>query len=410
MKYFDGHVRQGFLSILISRTMLFIVSGLLGVFVPLFIYQLFDNSVEVAVLFYGAVSLAFVLFLAFGVRFVDKIGFRRSLQVSAFIGAAYYLLFYFADKGAIEPTVFVVTAIIMLTLFRTAYWVPFHTEFTLLSDAKNRGRQVSVFRAMSLFMGIFLPFISAYLIDNIGFDFVFMIAVFLFLASSIPYRFMPVIPETYSWGYIQTWREFVHHGNTKVAISFFAQGAESTIALFLWPIFLYELFDGNLLDVGLVTTFIIAASVVLQLIVGCIMDMRSKKDDLLKWGGFFYAIGWVLKIFVLTTFHVFVAGVYHSVTQIFAFTSRGAISYDLLGDQNDYVDEFSVLREMYVNTGRFVAALLVVVFAATVDIKWLFIIGAVASLVFHFLTDRDLDLRTCKKNYKKKSTKSKKKK
>lgn len=396
VKYFDGKVNAGFTAILVSRSMLFIVNGLLAIFAPLFVYKLFGESVQLAILFYGIASLLYVLFLSFGVRFVDKIGFRRSLQVSAFLGAIYYLTYYLAEKEVLGVMVFAVSALVMLTIFRTFYWVPFHTEFTLMSDKKNRGRQVSIFRASALFMGIFLPFVSAYLIEQVGFGFVFAIAIGLFIASSIPYRFMPVIPETYSWGYLQTWKEFAHHGKTRVAASFVAQGAENIIALFLWPIFLYEIFNGNLMSVGGVSTLIIAVSVVLQLFVGKHIDKFGKSDKVLEWGGYLYAVGWIVKIFVLTTFHVFVVGVYHSLSQIFAFTSVNKISYDLLEEQEEYVDEYTVLREMYVNLGRFLSALIVVALSYYFELKWLFIVAAVATLIFHLISDRDLDLKSCK--------------
>ena len=204
---------------------------------------------------------------------------------------------------------------------------------------------------------------------------------------------MPKTSNKYSWSFKQTWKEFFYHKNSKMALSFMAQGGENIIGLYLWPIFLYQLFDGDLLDVGAVSTLIVAGTVVLQLVIGKFIDKFGKSDGILRMGSALYSLGWIFKVFVITAFEVFIAGVYHSISKIFTSTPLQSINYDISSEQDEYIDEYNVIREMYVNAGRFTVALVVVALSLIVSIKWLFIIGAILSLIFHLISEKDLNFK-----------------
>lgn len=145
----------------------------------------------------------------------------------------------------------------------------------------------------------------------------------------------------------------------------------------------------------MVSTLIVAGSVVLQLAIGSTIDRLHQADATLKWGSVLYALGWIVKIFVATAFQVFVVGVYHTVSKILTETPVHTLFYDMSASNGDYVDEFTVLREMYVNFGRFLGGALAAVLSLFVAVPWLFVIGAIAALTFHFVSDRDFALRRC---------------
>jgi len=395
MHYLDKAMSKGFLAILVSRLLLFVVGGLLGIFTPIFIYQLLGDNLPLTLAYFGVASLIFWVIMPYGARLVDSIGFKSALIISAFIGALYHYMFYVSDVGGVSIPVFIVSTLLLLTVYRTTYWVPFHTEFAKFSDHQNRGRQVSLFIAASMLIGIFLPTVSAILIENFGFDFVFIIGVGVMILSAVPYFYMPKLSETYSWSVRQTWKEFSCRAKSRVAIAFMAEGAENMIALYLWPIFLYQFFEGDLFDIGAVSTLIIAVSVVLQLVVGRTIDRLNKADTSLKWGSMLYALGWIIKIFVATAFQVFVVGVYHTISKIFTETPVQSMFYDMTSANDEYVDEYTVLREMFVNAGRFGGAVIAIGLSFFVSVPWLFLIGAAAALTFHFVSDRDFDLKRC---------------
>ena len=86
------------------------------------------------------------------------------------------------------------------------------------------------------------------------------------------------------------------------------------------------------------------------------------------------------KIFVLSTVHVFVVGLYHNIAKIFTQTPFSAILYDMSAEQGKYVDEFTVLREMAGHSGRALGLLAVSLLSFYVPLAWTFVIAALASL------------------------------
>jgi len=72
-KYFDGEVSASFVSLLTGRMFMFIASGLLGLFLPIFLYELFGNQYLWVFAFYGLASLLYVLTIPIGVKFFTKV-------------------------------------------------------------------------------------------------------------------------------------------------------------------------------------------------------------------------------------------------------------------------------------------------------------------------------------------------
>lgn len=89
-------------------------------------------------------------------------------------------------------------------------------------------------------------------------------------------------------------------------LSYAADGAQNIVGIAFWPLFIWLVLDQNYSAVGIVSSIIILASVVLRLVVGDYTDKIDKRK-LLKIGSYLYALGWVFKIFVATGFHVFIA-------------------------------------------------------------------------------------------------------
>lgn len=398
-KYFDGETHKGFYAFLSSRLLLRVVSGLLGVFGQIFIYKIAGESIVGVLWFVALGSLFLLILLPVGMKVVNKVGFIKALQWSSIIAALYHLFYFLTDAFSIPFVWFVIGAALLLTVYKILYWIPFHTEFFKLSDSKNRGRQVSFFEAASLLMSIFLPAVAAYLISRYGYPVVFIIAVIVMILSVFPYRKLKGMDndDSFTWGYKETWRMLHKERNTKMAFSFYAVGIESVINLFIWPIFLYQIFNGNLLDVGIVSTLIIGATVLLQLLAGKYVDAFHQGGRVLKVGSIMYSLGWFAKIFIVTAVDVFIAGAYHAFSRIATLTPMGSMHYDLSSQQEEYIDEYNVLREMYISIGRIIAVIIAVTLLSFVGIKWLFVIGALASLAFNFTSSEDMLLKEKRK-------------
>lgn len=388
--YFDGPVSGGFVSLYSSRLIVSIAVGLLGIFFPIFLYNLFGQNFQFVVLYYGIGFLLYLITLPIGTMILDDVGFRSALRASVFAGALLYTLYYFIEVDTLYYMI--PLALLLTTLYRLLYWVPYHVNFTKFTSKRNRGRQVSAVLATQVTLKVLMPVVAGVIITLYGFDVLFIIGIIVYLASGIPYLTIPRTRETYSWGYLETWKHFIKHIKHKATLAFIAAGAETMVGIVVWPIFIFELLNGNYFQVGLLSTFIVGVTVVVQLMSGKYLDKKAKKESMLAWGSMLYSIGWIVKIFIITAFEIFFIGVYHSMTAIMARTPFDALTYEMAADEGQYIDEFTVIKEMALQVGRVIMTLLVLVISFYGEIQWVFLFAAIASLGFHFLRSRDLTI------------------
>ena len=382
-KYFDVPLSHGFVSLYISKTIVLIATALLGLFLPIFLYELFDKSFQAVMIYYGAGYFLYGLLVTIGARFLNKYGFRRALRTSVILGVLFYLIFYFLNKdnlGYLIPL-----SVFILIFYRLCYWLPYHIDFAKFSDKKNRGRQVSIFFATRWMFGIFIPLISGFIIMRFGFDVLFIIAIILYLVSGIPYLTIPRTREKFSWSWLETWQQFFSKQRRRIVLAYAADGAEGIVGLIVWPIFIYQILAGDYFQIGAIATLILLVTVVLQLILGKYLDLKIAKKKVLGWGSFFYSFGWLIKIFIATAFQIFIVGVYHNIAYILWRTPFDVLTYEIAADQGHYVDEFTVIHEMAISIGRALMTIFVIIIFFYFSIQWTFILAALAAIIFNLL-------------------------
>jgi len=376
--YFDGRVSHGFVSLYTGKTIIMVASGLLGLFMPIFIYNLFGKNFQYTALYFAIGYFLYAIAVTMGAKSLNRFGFRRSLRISILLGIFYYLIFYFIKD---DNLIYLIPlAVIVLLFFRLSYWLPYHVDFAKFTSKKNRGRQVAAIQTTRTIMGIFLPILAGFIIMQFGFKVLFIMAMVLYLVSGIPYLTIPRTREKFSWTFLETWQKFFSKKYRKTALAFMADGAEKTVAVVIWPIFIYQLLQGDYLKVGAISTFIIGVTVILQLILGKSIDKKLKKEKVLKFGSIFYALGWVIKIFITTAFHIFAVGIYHNFMRIFTKMPFDTLTYEAAADQEHYVDEFTVLHEIAVNIGKTSILILIIFGLMFFAIQWVFLLAAIASI------------------------------
>ena len=388
-RYFDAPLSKSLVRLYMGKTMAMTGTALLGLFLPIFLYNLFDEDFKLVIIYYGLASLFYGLTVIFGVQFLNKIGFRKGLQISVFLGALFYAIFYFTDKS--NYLYLIPFSLFILVIYRLFYWVPYHTNFAKFSDHKDRGRQVSMFHATRLVLGIFIPVMAGLIIVRFGFNVLFVMTIFLYLGSGIPYSALEPTREKFSWSFKETWKHFLSKRRRKITLAYAAHGAEQIIKVVVWPVFIYQILRGNYFAVGAVSTLIIGVSVLVQLILGKEIDLKISKKKVLKWGSFFYTAGWIMKVFLTSAYHIFLVGVYHNISAIFVQTSFDSLNYEIAADEGHYVDEFTVLREMAINLGRSLMAGFVIIVFLFFGIQWIFILAALSVIFFNLLGKRAIE-------------------
>ncbi len=383
--YFKHKFKEGFLNLYGAKVILMIASGFLGLFTPLFLFELFDNDIRWVVAFFGFVSLLYAFTVSFGAMFLNRFGFRNALRLSLLLGASWYAGLYFLNK---ENLFFLIPAlVVVLLLFRLFHWIPYIVDFAKFSSGEDRAKQLSVFGMTRDLLSGLLPILSGFIILKYGFSVVFAIGIFLYLLAGLFFIKIPKTKEKFDWGYRQSWQELLSKKNRSNFYAYMADGAEGVVGFIVWPIFMFQLLDGNYLEVGYISALIVVVTMILRFVLGDRLDKGddSEKKKLLGFGTFLYSLGWIVKIFVLTSFHIFIVGVYHNVVRIFARTSFDTMFFDMVANKKHYVDEFTVLHEMAVHLGKVLATVAIIITASFLSLQWTFVLGAIASMVMNML-------------------------
>lgn len=376
--------RRGFLGLYFGRVVMAISSGLLGIFLPIFLYNIFDGNVSLVMGYYALACLGYLLLLAFGAQFLNRFGFRRALISASFAAVAINIAYYYTTRENLW--LLLSCSLASVILFRLLFWIPYHTDFAIFTHTGKRGGEVGLMLSTITLVGVAGPMIAGYLVHLYSMQILFFIAIVTYAVGVIPLSQVPRTNEKFSWTYARAWRELFKHKNRAVVWGSVAEGAEDTIGTIVWPIFIFLLLKGDYFQVGALSTFITGITVLFQYLFGHYLDRSLKHHELLRVGSILYSLGWVLKIFVLTAFQVFVVGLYHNITKVVTDTSFDAIFYGLAADQGHYVDEFTVLSEMALQIGRIIALSSVAILAAFVSIQWTFIVGVIAALAFTTLS------------------------
>lgn len=379
--YLNSEIPGVVVSLYSNRLIKGLASGLLGLFLPVFLYQIYD-SINFVLLYYGLIYFLYLLFAAPGAMIATRLSFRRSMMLSIVFGIVTYVgLIY------IESNVFLITSLLIITgtIERALYWVPFHSGVGKFVDQKIRGRTLSLFSSVGSLMTIVLPVAAGFIIAAYGFDVLFVIAILLYISSLIPMLTMQPINEFYTFGYIQTWKVLFHKRDRKILITYVAEGAVDFINFLIWPIFIWQLLDGNYQVVGIVASLVVLVTILLKLIMGNFTDKLDKKK-LLRYGTILYSIGWLLKIFVHTASQIFVVSTYHSLSGVAMRTPFDTIRYEKSADAGHYIDEYTVMREMSLNIGRVLMAIfLFILFNFVGGLTIAFAIAAVAVLFINLI-------------------------
>lgn len=381
IKYFNGQLSQGFVALFSGRMIQFASMGLIGLFLPIFLFLKFDFNVIYVYLFYLVGHLVYALVLPYGARFLNRIGIKKSLQISVVFDSAFYVFVYFIDRN---PVLFITLSLVSIVLARLFFWIPYQTEFAKFTNRGERGKEYSLMEATKAFLDVLMPVASGLLIVFFGFKSVFLISIILLLSSSIPFLTLVNTDEKFSWGYLETFKNFFSKANRNIVLANLANGAENVVGVIIWPIFIWEILKGNYFAVGSLSSLIVLVTIILQLSVGKYTDLLDKRR-MIRFGSFLYAAGWLLKMFVLTAFQIFLAGTYHSLVQVFKNTPFDVLNYQLMADHGHYVDEYTVIKELAIQFGKVLMLVFAIIITLLFGMSWTFALAALASLFINLL-------------------------
>ena len=379
MSYFSGKISQDLTYLYISRSIVYFSNGFFSMFFPIFLYITFEKNFTSIMLFYLIGALICIALYPFSTKHIEKFNLKNSLFIATIANVLFLLTMSVTTTDNVHNMIIV--AMFFLTVFRMFYWLPYHTVFTKFSDQENRMREVSAFMATMHIISIISPLIAGLIIAKTSYQTLFITGLCVYACSLIPLISLSDVHERYSWTYIETWKNLFAKKYRPSMIAYFADGIESGVGVVIWPIFVYSILDGDYVSIGAISAATISVTVLLELTIGKYADRKNNKKDVLKVNSVLYSIGWVAKIFIITGFHIFIIDAYHKITNALSKGSLEAITYDISADQGHYVDEFTVLKELALNSGRALLYGSSIILAFFISIEWTFLIAAFATLL-----------------------------
>lgn len=387
------NLTHNFRMIYFSRITLNSATQLMGLFLPIFLYQFLGFSLVRVIIYYLISDLLYANLVAVGCRqIMNRLGLKRSLQISILFGAAFYSVFFLINNYVLQggqpvnnhQLWWLLPALFFSLFFRLTHWIPFHTSLAKLTEHHIRASQLSFMEATMLSLGAIMPIIAGLSLEYLGYSTLFFLAISIYLIALIPFSQLPQVKEEFSWTYKETWRRLLSKKMRCSVLAYAGDGAESVVGAIIWPIFIWQLLAGNYLQVGALSSVIILVTIVLQIFVGSLMDNLPSRRWL-RYGTLLYAFGWILKALINSAFQVFLFSTYHNLSRVFARTSFDALNYDIAADQGHYVDEYTVIREMAIVFGKALMCIFIILIIPFLALRYLFLVAALASLLMSLL-------------------------
>lgn len=329
--------------------------------------------------------------LIFGAKIFSRIGLTKSMMVGSIFWVLFYVVAYILNFAPnFSPWVFLGLLIAFSSINYGLYWAPFHTDFAEFSDRQTRGSQVGIFYAIQRFVGMAGPIIGGFLIATFSYGAAFGVGIVLIFASIIPLAFLPKTKVEYEYGFFETFQVMFKKKYKYLTWSMIAYGADGAVGYIIWPIFLFMVFDGKYLEIGIFASLLVVVNMIVQVAVGKEIDHHHKRK-MIRFGVNIYALGWLFKALVDSIGGVFLASTFHGFGAILMRTPVDVMIYEKAADSGHYVDEFTVIREIALTFGRILIVLIIALLTIFAPIWIAFILAAIVTLGISVLTKFHLE-------------------
>ncbi len=371
---------KGLISLYSGKLLMDFGMKIFSLFLPIFLYQQFKD-INIVIAYFVVTSLGYFLLGAWGARLINHIGIKASLIIATLWRIPYFWAFYnFTDN----PWAYLVLAAVSVSMVRTFFWLPFHTESALLTDKKHRGKQMGILFSAASLLSIAAPAVGGFVIANWSFGSLVIMAVIFVVSSIIPFFFLPRTKEEYSWSYIETFKYFFHPYNQRMEIAYMSKGLVDVVQAVFWPIFIFSILDEKFQAVGLITAGVLLVGLILRLFIGGLLD-KFHKTKLVKIGIGLNATAWLLKIGVVSALQVFLVSTYHTLALVVLGTSVDTLVYEKAADRGHYADEYTMIKEMAINLGRVLGLMFIAVLLLFLPLQVSFFVAAFIVLFISWL-------------------------
>jgi len=330
--------------------------GLVGIFLPIYVFLYFNRSVEMAAIFYLVQFLGAGLLAPIMAKLVSRGGIKRTLMWSNPILGIYVLFLILAKYWGITA---IILAIAFKIIYLTSFWIAHDIYFSKFSENGKRGKEMGNVNIISLIVNSMAPFAGGFGIVWFGFAPVFVVSVILLTVSSFPLFYSPEVREVFSLNWKGVYKKAFNRRNLRNTIIFMFRGMELGAGLLLLPIFVYIVIE-NLETIGWIT------SLSLFLLVGVSYYVGKENDH---WGSkkvmsitsILHGISWVGIVFIKTPLHYFFYRTLLGLAGLANGISYGSLLYKRAYETGSGVDEYVTMYTVAHSLGRAMFFLLVAI-------------------------------------------------
>lgn len=353
--------------------------GLVGIFVPIYLYQ--HGSPVWEILFFYMIAFTAQLIASIMAAFIiARIGPKHTILLSYVFQAIGMLGLISLDRQDLPLSLIAITLGIATALFFTA----FHVDFSKIKHTEHGGKEVGWMYIMQKVGAIAGPILGGLIAYKFGSQYIFVVALGLLCIGMLP---LLATSEPIKIKQKLDFRNLTIKSIKTDLISFSALALENSITLVVWPLFVGVLVfrDNPYIQLGSVASISIIASLVIARAIGNMID-KNKGRRLLQFGAISNA--------VLHLFRPFANG-FSSVLALNIVNEGVTIAYTMpyVKGLYDAADDLQGHRIVYICTLETMGAAARAIFygAATllafsygnsrVFFFGLFLVGSLASLV-----------------------------
>lgn len=363
--------------------------GLLGIFVPIFVYLYFDKSITYTFLFYGIQYLGHGLLVSFTARLIKRVGVKKMMAIGNPLLAIYIIFLMLASDYGLS---FMIMALAAKIVYLSIYWPAHHIDFAKFSEDKKRGRQIGTANIIIALVKTVAPFLGGYIIVQFGFPILFIIASTIIVLSSLPLFFSPEVYEEFTLSWKQSFRRMFAPKNRRTSLAFAARGIENIMAITVFPIFIYIMIS-DFETIGTITSLTLIIALLFTYLVGWLNDKRGS-ERVINIASIAHAFAWLINAFIRTPLQYFFFSSFLKFSQVANQIPFTSLFYGRAKGKGHGLDEYVIFYEVTNSlAGGLVISLMALGFAFGFD-NWLayFSLAALAALSYQFMIKPDKSL------------------
>ena len=362
--------------------------SMVGVFFPAYVYLWGYNiggfGYGIKVLILSMVierTIVFLMGMPLG-KIVLRLGFKKSILISSFILASWFLLPVIFERSLALISVLSVISGIAIPI----YWLARMSIFSIDGGNNNDfGKEVSIISLTDQVASILAPFVGGVLLVFGGFGLLFGTATLICILAAIPIFFI----GDYKIVDGISLKRFVQSVKSKqelhLHLGFIGQGVANMVDAYFWPLYIF-IFVGSFAVLGTITSITFALSSVAIYFAGKIFDRRRAMGGMEDEKEFTVAT-------IVLAFLTMLRPITRSLLGIFSLDASYKMAYPFWSvDEDSYLFsagkraksplEFYTYRELVYSAARVVSPLLLLFFLGSGYFWWItFGLGSLGTLL-----------------------------